>query len=153
MIDGCTQKPGKDACAANVTVDESGIAMNNAPAYALDYMPALNRTVCFDAEAGIATLTDAFVFSDDAEHEVTERFITYGSVQLDGDCAVLRMDGATMAIRYDPAVFTPVITPACYAAHFGIYKHLFTVDFVAKASSKLACAFRVVPAGAALKEY
>jgi len=145
MIDGNTQKPGEDACAANVTVDESGIAMNIAPAYGLDYMPALNRTVCFDAEAGITTLTDAFRFADDAEHEVTERFITYGSVQLDGDRAVLRMNGATMSIRYDPAVFAPVITPACYAAHFGIYKHLFTVDFVAKATGKLTCAFQIIP--------
>lgn len=131
MIDGCTQKAGREAAATDVSVCETGIAMELAPVYGLEALSSLRRCIAFDAETGKTTLIDRFVF-DGGKHKVQERFVTYGNVQVDGDRVRLFCGDQTMMIQFDPQCFTPVITPTEYAAHFGIHKHFFVVDFVAE---------------------
>ena len=144
MVDGCTQKPGEAACAKDVSVDENGISMDIAPAYGLAEMPSLRRSLRFCRETGATELTDVYTFTT-GTHEVRERFITYGTVQLESGRAVIRSGEETMTICYDPAVFTPEVTAAQYAAHFGVQKHLFTLDLVARAEGELTAAFTIEP--------
>lgn len=131
MIDGYTQKAGREAAAADVSVSETGISMELAPVYELEALSSLRRRIEFDAETGKTTLTDRFVF-DGGKHKVQERFVTYGNVQVDGALVRLLCGHETMVIHFDAKRFTPVITPMEYSAHFGVHKHFFVVDFVAE---------------------
>lgn len=142
MIDGCTQHAGEDACASNVQMDETGISMDLAPAYKLDFMPSLQRDVRFDRATGTVTLKDTFAFAE-GEHEVRERFITRGTARNDGKRVIVDMNGQSMCIHYDPAKYAVEINCAQYAAHFGVIHPLLTVDFVTRAKGTLQASFTI----------
>ena len=144
MIDGCTQRAGKEARAKDVVLDESGIRMEMADAYELDGLTSLKRSVLFDEPSGTMTLTDAFVL-DDKKHDLCERFITYGQVTVEDGCAVIRLNEQAIRIDYDSAVFAPVVNPVSYSAHMGVQRHLFTLDFHTMAHGALTARFVISP--------
>lgn len=144
MIDGCTQRAGKEARAKDVVLDESGIRMEMADAYELDGLTSLKRSVLFDEPSGTMTLTDAFVL-DDKKHDLCERFITYGQVTVEDGCAVIRLNEQVIRIDYDSAVFAPVVNPVSYSAHMGVQRHLFTLDFHTMAHGALTARFVISP--------
>jgi len=143
MIDGCTQRAGRDACAAGFEMDATGVSMDMASAYALAELKSLRRSLRFDNGSGTARLTD--VFELDGMHDVCERFITYGQVTVGDGCALIRLGNETIRIAYDPAVFVPVVTPVAYSAHMGVERHLFTLDFHAMAQGVLTAVFTITP--------
>jgi len=145
MIDGCTQRAGSEACAKNVVLDENGIRMEMADAYGLECLPSLKRSLRFDESNGAAYLTDEFVL-DDEPHDICERFITYGKITVEEGRALIRLGDQTIAVSYDPAVFTPIVTPVSYSAHMGVEKHLFTLDFHATAQGAFTARFTMIPA-------
>ncbi len=144
IIDGCTQHIGEDACARNVTVDETGIAMDIAPAYKLDFMPSLQRDVRFDRAAGTVTLTDVFAFTE-GKHEVRERFVTFGHIAVEPGCIVVKVGEEAMAITYDPAVFTPELSTASYPDHSAVVQTANALDLVAKAQGEFTAAMIISP--------
>ena len=144
MIDGCTQRAGKEARAKDVVLDESGIRMEMADAYELDGLVSLKRSVLFDETTGTMTLTDAFVL-DDKKHDVCERLITYGTVTIEEGRALIRLGEQAVSIAYDPAVFTPIVTPVSFSAHLGVEKRLFTLDFHTMAQGALTARFVISP--------
>lgn len=108
MIDGCTQQAGKEFAAKEVTVDETGISMDIAPAYGLDFMPSLKRVLRFDKAAGTTTIVDTVVLN--GEHTYAERFVTRGDVTLEPGRAVIHMGEETMFLHYDPTFEAKVET-------------------------------------------
>ncbi len=101
MIDGNTQKPGREYAAADVELDETGISMNMAGAYDLPYMPALKRDVRFDKATGTTTATDTYTLT--GEHDVHERFMTRGEITLGEGTVTVKMGNETMTMTFDPA--------------------------------------------------
>ncbi len=144
MIDGCTQRAGKEARAKKVELDERGIRMELADVYGLECLASLNRSLLFEETTGTLTLADTFVL-DGEKHDVCERFITYGQVTVENGCALIRLGEQAIRIAYDPAVFTPTITPVSYSAHMGVQRHLFTLDFHAMAQGALTARFTISP--------
>lgn len=145
MIDGCTQRAGRDASAQDVALDESGIRMEMKDVYGLACLQSLKRSVLFDEPTGMMTLTDAFVLDAD-KHDVCERFITYGKVTVEEGCALIRLNEQAIRIACDPAVWTPVVTPVSYSAHMGVKRNLFTLDFHAAAKGAFTAQFCITPA-------
>ena len=148
MIDGQVQNAGEEAAASDVVVSDTGISMNMAGAYGLDYMPALKRTVSFDKAAGITTLTDAYTFTDGA-HEVHERFITRGEVTLGNGTATVQVGEETLTMNFDPA-FTAQVLEASYtrgagedgAAKVNVVK---VIDLAVKADNGFTATFTFNP--------
>ena len=144
MIDGCTQRAGKEACAKDVELDETGIRMEMKDAYGLDCLRSLKRSILFDELTGIMTLTDDFML-DDEKHDVCERFITYGKITVEEGCALIRLGNEAIRIAYDPDVFAPIVTPVTYSAHMGVKRHLFTLDFHSMAQGAFTGRFIITP--------
>ena len=145
MIDGCTQREGAEAMAADFEMDETGLRMDMASAYGLKCLTSLQRVLRFDEASGTAELTDSFVL-DEEKHDVCERFITYGKVTIEENCALIRLNEQAIRIAYDPAVFAPIVAPVTYSAHMGVEKHLFTLDFHAMAQGAFTARFIITPA-------
>lgn len=145
MIDGCTQREGAEAMAADFEMDETGLRMDMASAYGLECLTSLQRALRFDEASGTAELTDSFVL-DEEKHDVCERFITYGKVTVEEGCALIRLNEQTIRIAYDPAVFAPIVAPVTYSAHMGVERHLFTLDFHAMAQGAFTARFVITPA-------
>lgn len=145
MIDGCTQREGAEAMAADFEMDETGLRMDMASAYGLECLTSLQRELRFDEASGTAELTDSFVL-DEEKHDVCERFITYGKVTVEENCALIRLNEQAIRIAYDPAVFAPIVAPVTYSAHMGVEKHLFTLDFHAMAQGAFTARFVITPA-------
>ena len=145
MIDGCTQRAGRDACAKDVVLDETGIRMDMVDAYGLDGLRGLKRSLLFDEATGALTLTDEFAL-DGQKHDLCERFITYGQITLEEGCARICLGEQAICIGYDTAVFAPVVTPVSYSAHMAVERHLFTLDFHASAHDALTARFTIRPA-------
>lgn len=144
IIDGCTQYEGEDACAKNVTVDETGIAMDIAPAYQLAFMPSLKRTVRFDKATGTTALEDTYSFTG-GEHEVRERFVTFGDIAVESGRIVVKVGQEAMAISYDPAVFAPELSTASYPDHGGVVQTANALDLVAKVQGEFTAAVNISP--------
>jgi len=145
MIDGCTQREGAEAMAADFEMDETGLRMDMASAYGLECLASLQRALRFDEASGTAELTDSFVL-DEEKHDVCERFITYGKVTVEENRALIRVGQETIALGYDASVFAPVVTPVSYAAHMGEERHLFTLDFHARKKGAFTARFVITPA-------
>lgn len=145
MIDGCTQREGAEAMAADFEMDEAGLRMDMASAYGLKCLTSLQRALRFDEASGTAELTDSFVL-DEEKHDVCERFITYGKVTVEENCALIRLNEQAIRIAYDPAVFAPIVAPVTYSAHMGVERHLFTLDFHAMAQGAFTARFVITPA-------
>jgi hypothetical protein len=119
-----------------------------AGAYGLDYMPALKRTVNFDKDAGVTTVTDAYTFTDGA-HEVHERFITRGEVTLGNGTVTVKVGEETMTMTFDPA-FTAQVLEASYtrgagedgAAKVNVVK---VIDLAVKADNGFTATFTFNP--------
>ena len=144
MIDGYTQRAGKEARAEDVVLDEKGIRMDMTNVYGLDCLTSLKRSILFDEPTGTMTLTDAFALNEE-KHDVCERFITYGKVTVEDGCAVIRLNEQAIRMDYDPAVFAPIVTPVTYSAHMGVKRQLFTLDFHAMVQGAFRACFTIRP--------
>lgn len=144
MIDGCTQRAGKEARAEDVVLDEKGIRMDMTNVYGLDCLTSLKRSILFDEPTGTMTLTDAFALNEE-KHDVCERFITYGKVTVEDGCAVIRLNEQAIRVDYDPALFAPIVTPVTYSAHMGVKRQLFTLDFHAMVQGAFRACFTIRP--------
>ena len=109
VINNQYQKAGKDYKAIDVNLDDSGITMDIAPAYGIDTLSSLVRSVRFDCECGITTITDAFRFENTPER-VVERFPLIAEPIIGDGKATVTSAGETLEIRFDPAIFTPEVS-------------------------------------------
>lgn len=142
MIDGCTQRAGKDACAKDVRLTESGISMELASAYQMEALYSLKRSLVFDSTV---TLTDEFVFTG-GEHAITERFVTYADAQTEDGCVRLVLNGQKMRLRYDAERFSVRIIDASFSAHLGLKTECRMIDLTAKAEGSFTARFVIEPA-------
>ena len=109
VINNQYQKAGKDYKAIDVNLDDSGITMDIAPAYGIDTLSSLVRSVRFDCECGITTITDTFRFENTPER-VVERFPLIAEPIITDGKATVTSAGETLEIRFDPAIFTPEVS-------------------------------------------
>jgi hypothetical protein len=89
-------------------------------------------------------LTDVFAFIED-EHEVRERFVTFGDITVEPGRIVAKVGKEAMAITYDPAVFTPEFSTASYPDHGGVMQTANALDLVAKAQGEFTAAIAISP--------
>ena len=97
---------------------------------------------------GIAGHGDRFVGVIDDQIATQEHHadvFTLAAVTVENGCALIRLGEQAIRIAYDPAVFTPTITPVSYSAHMGVQRHLFTLDFHAMAQGALTARFTISP--------
>jgi len=141
MVDGCVQKAGKEACAKDVELTENGISMECAAAYQLEALTSLKRSIAFDDNV---TVTDAFVLTG-GEHEIKERFITWGGAEVCDGFVRLSLNGQAARLHYDAKVFDVTVTPTSYSGHLGMKKDCCIVDFTAKAEGAFTAQFVIKP--------
>ena len=109
IINNGYQKAGNQYRAVNVSLDESGISMDIAPAYGQQTLTSLVRDVRFDCVTGTTTLRDTFRFTQVPERLV-ERFPLAEEPTLQKGVATLTHEGETLQIFFDPDVFEPVVS-------------------------------------------
>ncbi|MBR4887637.1 MAG: heparinase II/III family protein [Clostridia bacterium] len=143
LVDGCVQKAGEEYAACNVTVDETGIAMDIAPAYGLEFLPSLQRVVKFDRAAGTTTLTDTFELV--GEHEIRERFMVFGEITAEPGCIAVKMGEDVMTLSYDPALFTVEVAEEVFSNHEAQPTTVKKLDLVTRAQGTFTAAFIVTP--------
>ncbi len=143
MLDGCLQHDGEEFAARDVTVDETGIAMDIAPAYALDFLPSLKREIRFDRTAGVVSLTDTYELT--GEHEIRERFMTYAEITANPGSILLKLGEETAALTYDPALFTVEIAEETFSNHACQPTKVKLLDLVTKAAGNFTAAFTITP--------
>ena len=85
VIDGAGQSAGKQFCAEILKADEDCFKMEIAPAYDIEKLKSLVRTLSLDGDT--VTLTDEYELSENAE--ICERFVTYIKPEVSGNKVVL----------------------------------------------------------------
>lgn len=75
IIDGLTQKAGKQFAARDFTMDDTGVRMDIAPAYGIGDEASIYRDFRFNAAEGEITIEDTFKLAS-APNELIERFIS-----------------------------------------------------------------------------
>ncbi len=85
MIDGAGQSAGKQFCAEILKADAECFKMEIAPAYDIEKLKSLVRTLSLDGDT--VTLTDEYELSESAE--ICERFVTYIKPEVSGNKVVL----------------------------------------------------------------
>ena len=107
----------------------------------------------FDCVLATRVARNGTVFTHDGRLVVRNAKYAADFSPLDADCdcytcrnytrVIVDMNGQSMCIHYDPAVFAVEVGCAQYNAHFGIIHPLLTIDFVAKAAGTLQAAFTI----------
>ena len=143
MIDGCTQRFGKEACASEVILNENGITMEMVAAYGLEALQSLTRSICFDTRSGCILLTDTFALV--GTHEICERFITYGEVVPGKEHVLILLNGQHLRIDFDSEQWLPSVSPLSFVASGGIERNLFALDFKTMATDNSTFLLRVTP--------
>ena len=105
IVNNSLQKDGKQYCATNVLMDESGIRMNIAEAYENENIKSLVRDIRFDRESGVTTLCDTFSFAQ-VPCRIVERFPLQAEPTVSDDgVATITCDGESLSIYFDTTIF------------------------------------------------
>ena len=109
IIDGKFQRAGREFCARDVEITESGITMDIAPAYGLDCLNRLTRNMSFDQSDGCLTLSDEFDLSSD-KISVVERFVSFSMPEIKEDKVVLRGENGSAVMHYPAKAFDGAVS-------------------------------------------
>ena len=142
IIDGETQKFGAEYKASKVTINDEGIEADIAPAYGINKLSKLLRKISFNSENGETKICDSFEFTD-KNHEITERFITYGEIGIDKDKGRVKISVGTEAlyICYDKSKFSVEINTESFVNTYGEIKKVRLLDFNAKGEESFEVEF------------
>ncbi|KFY53001.1 hypothetical protein V496_07993 [Pseudogymnoascus sp. VKM F-4515 (FW-2607)] len=127
IVDGNSQRDGKEYCARNVTFYDSGsMSMDIAPAYAVDGLTSLMRYLSFDNKTGSLSLLDEIKVS--RPMEVVERFISFVRPCIE-DGAVIIEEGATSCTLLTKTAQVPQIGITEHVNHQGKALDVYTIDY------------------------
>lgn len=104
IVNNALQNNGKEYKAIDMTMDESGIRMDIAPAYNLAELSSLIRDVRFEKASGVTTLRDTFTFTE-TPSRIVERFPLNAEPVVSDGIATITSDGESLSIIFDPTVF------------------------------------------------
>ncbi|MBR2612752.1 MAG: heparinase II/III family protein [Clostridia bacterium] len=104
IVNNALQKNGKEYKAVDMTMDESGVRMDIAPAYALAELSSLIRDIRFETASGVTTLHDTFTFTE-MPSRIVERFPLNTEPVVSDGIATITSDGESLSIIFDPTVF------------------------------------------------
>lgn len=140
MIDGQTQKAGKQYAAKDFEMDASGVKMDIAPAYALEGDNAIIRDIRFDRAEGVITVSDSFSLAT-APTELIERFISRIEPKAIDGGAVIGNAKASMTLTMTEGNAECKIYSGTEKDHGGKPFTVWYVDFVVTNADK-DCAFK-----------
>ncbi len=104
IVNGCCQKAGREFHAADVEIFPDGMKMDLAPAYGLDCLISLKRSVLFDKSTGGLKIADSFEFSEPPK-SLTERFVSFSEPEVSGERVILRGKNGTAVMTYPAGDF------------------------------------------------
>ena len=108
IINGCYQKFGKQYCGKDVRITEEGFFADISPAYGIDSLKKLDRSIIFDRSIGAVTVTDSYSFSEKPE-SVTERFVSFLAPKIENGEVVIDGGKEKLTISFDQTKLRPVI--------------------------------------------
>lgn len=141
LIDGKTQLFGDKYKSENFEMSENGIKLDISPAYGLNFMPSLMRRIEFSFENGETKITDKYLFNEE-NHEITERFVTFGSVEIERGTVKIRSGSEIMAIDYEDN-FTAEVKTANFKDILGKAQTVKFLDFKTAAGKELTAEFKI----------
>ena len=134
IIAGQFQRAGREFCAKNVAITDSGITMDIAPAYGLDCLKSLVRKVSFNQSDGSLSLVDEFDLSSDRV-KIVERFVSFSKPEVVGDKILFHGENGSAAMSY-PAKDFDVLLGERPAPRPQDSRKIYVIDFSAKAPSE-----------------
>jgi hypothetical protein len=143
IIDGCHQQNGA-SYRAKVMEASAGklsdqLTLELSAAYGHAELKHFERRFRWNKKGLPAlTLTDTIVFaasSEQKEHTVTERFITFIAPELAAEGRILLTGNRQLSLSYNDQLWEPVVAPRSDTDHFGCERFWYTLDFQAKAIS------------------
>ncbi len=135
IINGHTQKAGKQYAASDVKVDETGISMDIAPAYGIDGLISAKREFVFDPKAPKVTIKDGFVF-DFTPDSLVERFATKIEPVISNGTVVLNGKKGSQKLTYDATLFDASYETISQPDHSGKAFVFYLIDLKLKATVK-----------------
>ena len=133
IINGKYQCQGKQCRAENVSMEEGGITLDMARAYADETLTSLYRTLRFDRECGRVVLCDSYTFTE-APSSVTERLISSGTAEILADGIVRIQNGnECMYVLYDSTSLLARIRIFEDNGRYGEPRKTTAIDFEVKA--------------------
>ena len=133
LIDGAVQKAGSVYAAKDFTMDDTGVCMDIAPAYALEGENSIIREVRFDQAEGSLTVSDSFKLAK-APEKLIERFISRNQPKLTEGGVTLGNNKASMLLTITEGDATVDIHSTEEKDHGGKPFTVWYVDFVANRS-------------------
>ena len=108
IINGKTQKVGREFCAENTVIDQNGLHFDFQTAYGDPNLQRLHRDLVFDNESGTVMLEDDFTFSE-IPTALTERFVTEFEPKIGEGSVLIDANGQSMELCFDASAFTPSV--------------------------------------------
>ena len=134
IINGQFQRAGKEFCARDVEITESGITMDIAPAYGFECLKKLIRNVSFNQSSGSMTLTDEFDLLSDSIN-IVERFVSFSRPEIIGGKIVLHGKNGDAVMSY-PAERFDVSIAERPAPRPQDSRKIYVIDFSARELSE-----------------
>ena len=144
LIDGKAQLFGENHRATDFKMNENGITTDISKAYGLNYMPSLIREIKFNSESGETRLKDTFIFTED-NHQISERFATFGDIEIYENTVKIKANGEIMAISFDPSLFCVKYKNESYKDIMGETQIIKFIDFEAKIGKEFTADFKIYP--------
>jgi len=140
MIDGITQKCGKQFAAADFEMDADGVKMDIAPAYGMEGDNSIIREVRFDRAEGVISISDSFRLAK-ASAELIERFVSRIEPKETDDGIVIGNERASMTLNMVEGAATAKVHSGTEKDHGGRPFTVWYVDYVAN-NAGTDCAFK-----------
>ena len=142
IIDGKGELFGEKHRAKNFEMTKDGVKLDIAAAYNLDFMPSLMRKIGLNFENGEINLEDKFIFTE-GDHEITERFVTFGDIEINENTVKIKANNECMAISFDPLYFIAEYKTESYNDIYGIKREINFLDFKASANKEFTANFKI----------
>ena len=142
IIDGKAELFGESYRANNFEMNQNGVKLDIAAAYELNYMPSLVRKIDFNCENSEIELEDKFIFTD-GKHEITERFVTFGDIEINENTIKIKVNNETMVISFDEKYFDAEYKTESYKDIFGIKREINFLDFKTSAEKEFTANFKI----------
>jgi len=126
---GQYQKAGAQFSGEILSADSKQICMELAPAYGLEELTSLTRTIDFEEAA--VRLTDKYAFAEQGL-PIIERFVT----QIEPTFKNGRLFAGDVELVFDAAACTVSVTPEVYSRHDAVPVTAYLIDFILQADAE-----------------
>ncbi|OBT88930.1 hypothetical protein VE02_02860 [Pseudogymnoascus sp. 03VT05] len=128
IVDGHSQRDGREYCARNVNFDQNGsILMDIAATYAVNGLTSLVRRLSFDNKTGHMSLLDEIKVS--RPMEVVERFVSFVRPRIEYGAVIIE-EGSTSCTLLTKTSQDPQIGITEHMNHQGKSVAVYTIDFI-----------------------